>query len=445
MRWSQLLLVVPIVLGGVRNAAAQPEVTLTLDEALRRATEAAPRVAEIEARAGAADARVEASARGRRPIASVAGGLLRTNHVDEFGVAQPDGRLRVIFPDIPTNYRARAEVSLPIDTGRVSAAVTAAEADRRASRAEVETVRQDVHLETIESYWSLVTARERVTVRERSLDRADAWLSDVRASVEAGLLPPNDVLTAEAQRAHQAVGLIQAEHAAALAELSLVQLVGLDPGTHIVPATPLTDELSGAAAIEALGPDGLLDRARTTRPERETLDARAAAATAAGAVARAARLPAVSLTAALEPARPNARFVPRTDDWQTSWDLGATVSWSLWDGGRSRAEEVVAAAQATAVRERLREFDDRLEVEVRARLLELEATRAALSASAEGVAAATEARRVVEERFSAGVATSRDVLDAQVDVLEAELERSSLLAALRAGEARLLRTAGALP
>jgi len=446
MKPVQVLLVAAIMLGGgARLACAQSEVSLTLEEAVQRAVAVAPRLVAAEARAAAAAARIDASTRGRRPTVSALGGILHTNHVDEFGVLRPDGTLRIIFPDIPTNYRARAELSLPVDTGRVSAAVAAAQAEHRAVLAEVETAQQDVRLETIEGYWALVTARDRVGVRERALARAEAWVADVQAQVDAGLLPPNDVLTAQAQRARQAVGLIQVEHAAELAGLSLGRLVGLAPGVHITPVTPLADELPGVAALEGLGPEALVDRARTSRPERAGLDARAAAAEAAGLSARATRLPAVSLLAAVEPARPNARFVPRTDTWQTSWDLGATVTWSLWDGGRSRAQEAAAAAERQAAQARIRDFDDGLNLEVRARLLEVEPARAALAASAEGVSAATEARRVVEERFAAGVATSRDVLDAQVDVLEVELERSSLAAALRESEARLLRTAGELP
>jgi len=68
--------------------------------------------------------------------------------------------------------------------------------------------------------------------------------------------------------------------------------------------------------------------------------------------------------------------------------------------------------------------------------------RAALVVSAEAVSAATEARRVIAERFKAGVATSTDVLDAENALLEAELERTRLAASLRLSEARLLRAVG---
>jgi outer membrane protein TolC len=58
------------------------------------------------------------------------------------------------------------------------------------------------------------------------------------------------------------------------------------------------------------------------------------------------------------------------------------------------------------------------------------------------VTSSTEARRVVAERFGAGVATSTDLLDAQVDQLQAELERTRALANVKLAEARLARALG---
>ncbi|MCC7185420.1 MAG: TolC family protein, partial [Acidobacteria bacterium] len=99
-------------------------------------------------------------------------------------------------------------------------------------------------------------------------------------------------------------------------------------------------------------------------------------------------------------------------------------------------------AQADVVTHRQREFESRLEVEVAQRLLDLESGRAAVDASAEAVDAAVEVHRVMRERYDAGVATSTEVLDAHIAWLEATLERTRLLAALRAAESRLQRTLG---
>lgn len=50
---------------------------------------------------------------------------------------------------------------------------------------------------------------------------------------------------------------------------------------------------------------------------------------------------------------------------------------------------------------------------------------------------------MVRERFSAGVATSTDVLDAETALLQAELDRTRALANARIADARLLRALGA--
>jgi len=79
---------------------------------------------------------------------------------------------------------------------------------------------------------------------------------------------------------------------------------------------------------------------------------------------------------------------------------------------------------------------------VRQRWLDLASSRAAVAAALDAVNAAAEARRVVGERFASGVATSTDVLDAQVALLQAELDRTQALASVKLAEARLNRALG---
>jgi outer membrane protein len=101
-----------------------------------------------------------------------------------------------------------------------------------------------------------------------------------------------------------------------------------------------------------------------------------------------------------------------------------------------------AASLAEATRERLAEFDTTLALEIHQRTLDLDSAAAQITAAGEGVRAATEARRVVQERFAAGVATSTDLLDAQVALLQAELDRTRALATARLAAARLDRALG---
>jgi outer membrane protein len=186
----------------------------------------------------------------------------------------------------------------------------------------------------------------------------------------------------------------------------------------------------------------LLAEARQRRPERLALEERIAAAQTRETAASAGHRPSIAVAGGLDYARPNPRIFPRAGEWRDSWDAGVNVSWPLFDGGRVRAETAEASATTRAVRARLAEFDSLVALEIRQRLSELEASRAAYDAAAVSVQAATEARRVVGERFSAGVAISTDVVNAQVAVLQAELDRTQAMTAARIAEARLLRAVG---
>src|SRR5690606_11566514 len=112
--------------------AAPPRATL--QEALDRAEAESQRLAELRAREGAAGAAVESSRAAERPLLAVLAGYQRTNQVDEFGFFQQDGSFRLIYPDIPDNWRARLDMQWPIYTaGRADALERAARAEDRKS------------------------------------------------------------------------------------------------------------------------------------------------------------------------------------------------------------------------------------------------------------------------------------------------------------------------
>jgi outer membrane protein TolC len=188
--------------------------------------------------------------------------------------------------------------------------------------------------------------------------------------------------------------------------------------------------------------DDLVAQGREGRADRRAVAERLAAARERVRAAAAGSRPTVGVAGGVDYARPNPRIFPRTGEWNESWDASVNVSWPIFDGGKTRSEVAEAAAAVQAAEARLAEFDSLLALDVRQRLSELEASRAALDAADVGVRAATEARRVVGERFNAGVATSTDVVDAQVAILQAELDRTQAIAAAHVAEARLNHAIG---
>ena len=435
-----VLLTLPLI--GLVPAPAWSQEALTLEAAVARGLQHSARLAEL--RAGEEGAAAAEAGRGAatRPVVSAQAGYTRTSHVDEYAIAAPGQPVRVLYPDVPNNYRARLDVQWPIYTaGEAGALQRAARAEREAAGEDLAAARADLVLEITRSFWALVTARETEGVLRHSIDSLDAHVRDLSSRLEQGVIVPHELLSAQAQRSRQRVALLESAAAREIAEADLRRLIGGEGPLLPVETGTLNFSLSDARGQQNQQLSEKLS-VPVSRPERRALDRRLAAARERERAVAATGRPRVFLGGGYDYARPNPRIFPRADRWEDSWDASVNLSWTLWDGGRRAAAQSEAAAAASALTARITEFERQLAFELRARRLEVESSVAAISAAQEGIDAAVEARRVIAERYREGVATSTDLLDAEVAILEARLDRTRAVAAARLAEARLARAAG---
>ena len=434
-------LTVLLSIGIVDRSFAQSPLRLSLADAVTRGLENSHRIAEMRAREDGAKAAATTAELADKPTFNANAGYTRTNHVVTFGFPRPDGTLVIVYPDIPDNFSSRLSFQWPVFTsGRTDALERAAQAEAQAAGADIQTTRADLRLEIVRAYWGAVTAKEAERVLEESTARAEKQLVDAQQRFDVGLIPPNEVSSLEAQRSRERAQFIEASNLRESAAIELRRLIGVPQETIL----ELTDSLDAPAPAAAGGGEvaGLIKQALDVRPERKALSLRIGGAEARMEAALATRKPTIALAGGVDYANPNSRIFPRQDKWQETWDVGVNVNWNFYDFGRARSQAAEAAAAATAIRERLAEFDSVMSADIRQRLLDIESSQAVVRATNDAVRSAAEARRVITDRFNAGVATSTDVLVAQVALLEAELQRTRALANVRLSEARLERSLG---
>ena len=456
------LFFIGLLLAAPAAALAQnAPIRLTLDEAIVRGIDASHRLEDLSARQDAARAAVDQREAAKRPQVAAIASYTRTNHVEEFSVPNASGGVRVIYPDIPDNVRSRIDLQWPIFTGgRLQALTRAAGAEMEALGQDHAAARADLKLEITRSFLAVLTARASLDVVRQALDRTSAHLADVRNQLGVGLVPPSDVLSIEAQHARQRMLSIEAESIVETTTADFKRLIGVDQETPVELVADLADLSAAAREIPAsfgetrrsLGEGGkvstpqpfkaVITEARDNRAERKSLLFRISAAEERVAAAAGGALPVFTAIGGYDMARPNPRIFPIQEKWKPSWDIGVNVRWSLFDGGRVRAETAEAAANRRAIEARLREFDAAVDAEVRQRTAELRSAAAAIEAAQAGVQAAMEARRVIAERFSAGVSTNTDVLNAQTVLLQAELDLTRARANASLASARLDRSLG---
>ncbi len=178
------------------------------------------------------------------------------------------------------------------------------------------------------------------------------------------------------------------------------------------------------------------------RPERRSLLERLAAARARIEAARADRLPQVFLSGGYDYANPNPKILPRTGAWRGTWDVGVELNWNVFDSGRTASKLARAIALERSLENKIDELDRRVTLEVRVSWLEVRTADRSIETSERALAAALENRRVATERHRNGLLTPSELLDAEIILLRAGLERTESLAAARVTRARLARAAG---
>src|SRR5204863_2110432 len=92
-----------------------------------------------------------------------------------------------------------------------------------------------------------------------------------RNQFNAGLVPPNDVSSVEAQESRQRMLTVQARSTRDVAEAELGRLIGLDPGASIRPASSLAPPVPEALTGAVQSVLALVEQARAARAERAAL------------------------------------------------------------------------------------------------------------------------------------------------------------------------------
>ena len=419
-------------------AASRP---LSLAEAHELARTNNPTVrATRHAVASAVGKRQEARA-ARLPQFGLTGGYTRLSDVPapHIDVPIPGAPSPIeIAPTVLNTYRVTAGMSAPLFTGfRLENAARAAEHLERAAGEDLRATQLDVGLSVDVSYWRLHAARAaRATIAE-SVRLTGAYLADVVRMREVGMATDDDVLAVQVRLSEARLRLVEAEHAAVLARAALANVVSLPLDTEIT----LTDSLEH---VRRPVPEltTLQQAARERRPELRAVDARLQSARRQVDVARGERLPSVMLSAGYEVSRPNQRYFPTEDAWHDSWSVGLGMSWTAWDWGITARRTEQARAGRRQVDERIRQVRDGIALEtLAARLAVIEAARR-IELAGERVAQAGEHYRSLREKAAAGIASTTEVLDAEVALVRARLDRTQALVDERLARARLDRATG---
>ena len=295
--------------------------------------------------------------------------------------------------------------------------VRASEARVRASFQSLRNTEQNTLFNAVSAFMDVIRDRQVATLRERNLEFLAEQVRASNSRFEVGEGTRTDVAQAEASR-QAAIAQLSAARAQVLSSSAIYhQVVGEDPGrlkmpspvSKLLPAS--LDQSFTIAAIEhpaIIATEHLVDAAAFSVKSAE------------GAL-----LPQLSAEAGVSRSYRDTSPSSFTDGTSNSANIGATLTIPIYQGGRVSAQVRQSKESLGQARIQVDVSRDQVRAAVASAWTQYQASRETVAANREVVNAAQLALNGVIEERNVGQRTTLDVLNAQADVITAQINLAS--------------------
>jgi len=388
---------------------ASQDRALTLDEAVKLALERNERALATREDVRAADARVARARSFFLPTITTTGIYQRR----AYEVKRLVGDTEVVIQRF-NGLSNTIGLNLTLFDPRSLAGLSAVRAQRNAEVAAATESRRQLAFEVSQAFLATLGTAQVQEASNRRLAFARQSLDAAQARYAAGLTSINDVTRAELEYATAEVGVTQVK---GQMETSILQLGYLLDAPDAVRGRLVVPEfLIEAASAEAANSEGLVEEALARRLDVGSLRWQAASQRTLAKVPMLGWLPSLSASGQYRITN-EASFNNRT--W--NWNVGATLSWTLFDGLARFADRRERQALARLADLDVQAATRRVDVEVREALVSLDNQRASLKQASVAQDVAKKNAAETAELYRQGLASALEVADANVSLFEAEV------------------------
>jgi outer membrane protein TolC len=396
-------------------AEATPAGPLTLTQTIDAVLARYPSLDAARAAVDASHARTMQSAAARLPQVDGNAGYTYNSLRPFVAFALPGLPAGVIYENISDSYIATVTArQLLTDFGRTDKLVDMARSGQITAQDALEETRHQLGYQTIQSFYGVLLLRSSVDVAREEISALDEALRIAQRKFSAGSATKFDVLTTQVRLANARNHLTDTRASLEKEENGLRQLLGRELGTPL----ELTGDFDAAAPAVAESvaiSDGLLNRPemKVARDDEHTAHLRQDAADRGNRPTLAAQV-----TGGVEDG-----IVPSLYDNRGFVVAGLTLEVPIFTGKRITGERLEAGAGVRSSQARERELSDSITNDVANAYSDLNAAKSRLENADTLVNQAKEALDLAQTRYTNGVITNFELLDAQSASRAAELSR----------------------
>jgi len=373
------------------------------------------------------------------PQLKLSAGYTRLSDVPDFSVSLPGSPVSFKIQDVVLdNYSLKLSLQQPLFTGfRLSSLKSAAEYNYTASELEYNKDINEYAFKIQNAFWNFYKAKQIKSLLEETLKQIDKHLQDTKNYLENQLVTKNDVLKLEVQYSNTQLALIESENNLDLARINFNKVLGIDLDSQ---TDIKTDDINLIKNNYDL--DDIKKEAIQNRKELQSMEYRLKSSKEAVTAANSNWFPTVSLFGNVYYQKPNQRYLPLKDIDHGSWDVGIALSWDVWNWGYNSSQTTQAEQNYLQAQTSLSELKDAVQVEVYQSYLTYKRSFDKVDVSKKSVEQADENYRIMQQKYDEQLATSTDLIDAEVSVLQAKTNLTNSLVDYQLAKVHLEKAMG---
>lgn len=424
-----------ILFAGVVNG--QEKRSLSLTDAIELSLKNSHQLKNSQAKIEEATAALKEAVQKKLPDASVSASYLRltTANIDLKSGNNNNGGSTNAPPKVSQAMYGILNASLPVFAGgRIRYGIESSEYLEKAAKLDAEDDKDEVIQTAIEAFANLFKAKSAVRLVKENLAQSQQRAKDLSNLEKNGLLARNDLLKAELQSSNIELNLLDAENNLQLANINMDLMLGLPTSTELV-----LDTAGIAKKDDPRVLDDYLQLALNNRKDVTALDYRKKAAETGVKAIQAEKYPSIALTGGYVAAN-----IPKVLSVSNAINIGVGVSYNIGSLWKNKARVQQAEARVNQIIATRAMADDNVKLQVNKNYFSLLSSRKKIEVYVKAVELARENYRIVKNKFDNSLATTTELLEADVAQLQATLSYTLARADAFVAYNKLLQTAGVL-
>lgn len=330
---------------------------------------------------------------------------------------------------------AIANASLPIYTGgRLKYGIESAKYLEQAARLDADDNQEAVIINTINAFSNLYKSKAAVNLVKENLEQSNQRVKDFSNLEKNGLLARNDLLKAELQSSNIELTLSDAESNFKLASVNMALMLGLPEQTLLVADSASLTQTGTVKTVEEYEQLAMLER-----KDVGALALRKKVADISIKSVKADYYPSLALTAGYV-----AADVPGFVTLTNAVNIGVGAKYSLSSLWKTKSKIAQAEARVQQMNENQQMLSDNIRLQINQAYEAYLLSQKKIQVYQKAVEQATENYRITKNKYDNALATTTDLLDADVAQLQTKLNLTNASADAVVAYNKLLQTAGIL-